>query len=472
MTRTGLREKGRIDMTAGPLFPSIIKFILPLIATNLLQQVYHAADIMVVGLSPEADAVGAVGATGSFLALMRNLFLGFSVGANVVVARCIGAKNKEKTACAVHTAVFMSLLLGILGAIVGILLTRPVLVGMGYTGTLLELGSRYAYIYLACLPFLSVTNFLAAILQAQGNPRVSLYTLSATGVLNIGLNLFFVLGLGWSVEGVATATAIANLVSACVLWGYLARRGGECRIRFRDLRLHRDSALEITRVGFPSAIQHSLFSISNLLIQSSILEVNNALTPPGSAYAPIVKGNTAAGSIESFIFEALAAVTVTASSFTAQNVGAGNAPRVRRAFGYICLISSVLAILFSALATLFCEPLLALYGVSRGEDLLSTLTVESALTRIRWKWPGFFIYSVMNAGAGTIRGLGRSSLAAVITFFGTCVFRIVWIFTAYAYFQNLESIHISYPLSWLLTGVCFLVFLPRLIKEIKPKTQE
>lgn len=458
-------KENRINMTEGPLFVGIIKFILPLIATNLLQQFYHAADIMVVGLSSELDSVGAVGATGSFLALMRNLFVGFSVGANVVVARAIGSGNEERVSKSVHTSICMSLLFGVIGAVLGIILTVPVLTAMGYSGNLLTLGSRYAFIYLACMPFLSLTNFLSAILHAQGNTKTSLYVLTATGVLNIGLNLFFVLVLGMSVEGVAIATAIANLLSACILWRHLAKKGESCAIRFCKLRMHREQFLDIARVGFPSGIQHSLFSVSNLLIQTSILQVNNALTPHGSSYAPVIKGNTAASSIESFIFEALAAVTVAASAFTAQNVGAENYPRVRRVFGYITLISSGLAILLSVGGMLLRDPLLALYGVTRGEDVLSVITYETAMLRIFWKWPAFFAYAIMNTCAGTLRGLGKSSLSALITFFGTCVFRVVWIYTAFAYFKNLETIYISYPISWMLTGACFLPVVFCLIKR-------
>ena len=196
-------------MTSGPLFINIIKFILPLMATNLLQQFYHAADLMVAGLSAEPDAVGAIGSTSSFLSLINHLFVGFSVGANVVVARCIGAGDKDKISRATHTAICMGVLFGAIGAMLGIALARPVLGAMGYEGNLFTLGVRYAYIYLACLPFMSLTHFLSAVLQAQGNTRTPLYVMTLAGVLNVGMNMFFVLVVGLSVEGVAIATAIA-----------------------------------------------------------------------------------------------------------------------------------------------------------------------------------------------------------------------------------------------------------------------
>ncbi|MBQ8310378.1 MAG: polysaccharide biosynthesis C-terminal domain-containing protein [Clostridia bacterium] len=456
MIRTGKEPSHQTDMTVGPLLVNIVKFILPLIFTNLLQQFYHAADVMIVGLSSDPDAVGAVGSVGSYLALIRNLFIGFSVGANVVVAQNIGAGDRERTTRSVHTSVCMSLLFGVVGAAIGIALSRPVLSAMGYGGNLLTLGLRYSFIYLACMPFLSLTNVLCAILRAQGNTQTSLYVLTGTGILNIVLNLFFVTFLHFSVEGVAIATAIANLASACILWAYLAKDRGDCRLCFCKLRIHRKEFLTVARIGIPSGIQSSLFSVSNILIQSSILSVNNAVTPPDATYAPVIKGNTAASSIETFILQALDAATTTAATFTAQNAGASKYDRVRRAFGCICLISAVAATVLSGAGMLLRDPLLALYGVQNTEDPLGSLAYGAATTRIFWKWPAIFIYAIMNTCAGTIRGLGRSTLSTVIAFFGSCVLRIVWIYTVFAYFFNLETIYLSYPVSWLITGLLFL----------------
>lgn len=458
----------KMDMTSGPLFGNIIRFILPLIATNLLQQLYSAADMMIVGLSNEPDAVGSVGSSAAFLSLILNIFIGFSVGANVVVARHIGEKDTVATSHAVHTAVCMSFLFGFLGGGIGILFTRPVLTAMGYSGKLLTLATRYSYIYLACLPFLSLTNFLSAILQAKGDTRTPLIVLMLTGLFNVALNLFFVLVVHLSVEGVAIATAIANLASGVSLWLYLYKKGGDCQILPSRLRIRRTEFVEIARIGFPAGIQNAMFSISNLIIQSSILQVNNALSPPGSAYAPIIKGNTAVSSIESFIFSTLNATTAAASAFTAQNLGANKPARIRRALTYLSLVSTAIAIVMSTSMMLLSAPLLSLYGVTRGTDILSRLTWDAAHARMFWKWPGFFTFGLMNAFSGTLRGLGKSSLAAIIALFGTCVFRIVWIYTVFPFFGNLESIHISYPLSWLITGAVFFVILLFHFKKMKP----
>ena len=447
------------------LFMRILKFMLPLIATNLLQEFYHASDIMIVGLSSEPDAIGAVGATTSFLSLIKNIFIGFSVGVNVVVARFIGRGDNDGASRAAHTSICMSMLFGVIGSVIGIALTRPVLTLMGYEGKLLELAIRYAYIVLACMPFLSLTNFLSGILHAKGNTKTSLYVLTLTGILNIALNALFVLVCGLSVEGVAIATAIANLVSSIVLWIYLARDAAFFKIGFKALRIDTAAFCEIARVGFPAGLQNALFSISNLLISSSIVQVNNAVTPPGSEYAPIMKGHSASGSIESFIFQALAAVTTSASVFTARCVGAEDYRAARRTFSMLCIVSAAIAVLFSSLAILLRDPLLALYNVHNAEDTLSALTYGAAMSKMFWKWPLFFVYALMNAASGTLRGFGKSSLAAIIALFGTCVLRVIWILTVFRFFPTLEIIFISYPISWFVTGAVFFVIIAAIFKK-------
>ena len=455
----------RTDLNDRPLLAQIIRFILPLMATNLIQQFYHSSDMMIVGLSSEPDALGAIGSSTSFLALVTNIFIGFSVGANVLVARSIGTKDNEKTSRAVHTSICMSLLFGILGAIIGIIFTGPALVAMGLEGRLLALSKLYCYIFLACIPFSALTNFLAAILHAKGDSKTPLYVLSITGILNVLLNLFFVLVAKMSVEGVALATAIANLASAMILWIYLSKKGGVCATSFRKLRIHKTEFKEIATIGFPAGIQSSLFSISNILITSSILKVNSLLTPPGSSYEPVVKGNSASGSIESFVFQAINASGSAASVFVAQSLGSGDYRRARRSFAYICAVSVAVSVFTSALAILLRNPLLALYGVQSSTEVVGSLAYDSAIAKVFWKWPMFFIYGLMSVAAGTLRGFGKSSTSALISFFGTCVFRVVWIYTVFAYFVNLEVIYVSYPVSWLLTLVFFLVVIFRLFKS-------
>lgn len=460
-----------IDMTNGPIFGKIIRFILPLIATNLLQHLYNAADMMIVGLSSDPDAVGAVGSTGSYLSLIVNLFMGFSTGVVVVVARYVGAKDSENTSRSVHTSILMGVMFGVIGGALGILFAKPIYRFMGYEDHLLELALRYSYIYLACMPFASLTNFLSGILRAKGDSKTPLYILSATGVLNILLNLFFVMVMGLSVEGVAIATAIANVASSIFLWRRLALDRDDCRVSFANLRMSRYHFGEIARIGFPAGIQNALFSLSNMIIQSSVLQVNNALTPVGSAYEPVIKGNAAASNVETFVFNALAAVTVTASTFTGQNVGIKDYRRVRKVLWQVTLISLVISIGMSGLIILLRNPLLMLYDVRPQGDILSQIAYDSAMKRVIYKWTPFFLYALMNAASGVLRGLGKSSTTAVVALIGTCILRVVWIYTVFRAFPTLEAIYLSYPISWILTGIAFYVIVLGYLKKKIRKTE-
>ena len=321
--------KRKIDFTSGRVFLKIIWFVLPIVATNLLQMLYNAADMMVVSLSSEQNAVGAIGTTLSFINLIVNFFIGFAVGANVVVAREIGAKDKVRVQKAVHTSLILAVIAGVLGSGIGLAISRPVLTAMGTTGNLLELAIRYTYVYFLGVPFLALTNYLIAIFRAKGDAKIPLIVLASTGVLNVGLNLFFVLVCGMSVEGVALATAGANAASAVILLFILQKSQDDTAFSWRRLRMDKEALWDIVVNGLPAGIQSALFSLSNILIQSSIVTVNNN-TCPGEIYAPIVNGNSAAANLDAFVYTAMNAVYQGAITFTSQNIGAEKPHRVKR----------------------------------------------------------------------------------------------------------------------------------------------
>ena len=458
-------KKRNINLTSGPIFFPLLSFILPLLAETMLHEFYHAADVMVVGLSTNPDAVGAVGAPASYLALIRTLFIGFSVGSAVVIARFFGANDKEGVSGSIHTSVCMGAIFGIIGAVAGIIAARPVMIAMGYSGEILRLGLRYSYIYLACLPFLALTNMMGAIYRAKGNSQTPFLVLSGTGILNVALNLVFVLVFKMSVEGVAIATAVANFASAAILLYLLAIEKDESRLYFKKLRIDKEHFVNILKISVPASLQTAMFSISNILISSSIVQVNDALTPIGSAYAPVIKGNVAAGGIEAFLFTTTSSVTTASSTFTSQNVGVHNYRRVKKIFFQLCLIGTVISLFFSLLAVLLHKPLLSLYGVKDAEDILSTLAYSTAFKRMLYKWPTFILLTFMNICAGTIRGLGKSTVSAMISFVGTCVFRVVWIFTVFKTFSTVDVIYLSYPVTWLVTGAFFALTLFILLKR-------
>ncbi len=445
-------------MLNGPLLPRMIAFIIPVILTNLLQVFYNSADMVIAGLSSEPDAVGAIGTTGSFTTLIVNLFIGLSIGANVVIARHLGAGERERASRAVHTSAVLALLLGFLGGAIGFAIAPAVMSAMGNTGKLLTLSVTYTRIYFLCLPAHALSNYAIAIYRAKGDTTTPLVVLSCSGILNVLLNLFFVLVLGLSVEGVAIATGIAAAVSAAVLYGLLMRDSGPCRFSPRSLCLDRAELGCILRIGLPSGVQSALFSISNMLIQSSIIQVNNALSPTDAAYAPVVKGNAAVTSLENFGFTAVNAATQATISFTSQNLGAGKHGRVKRVAWLSFAIDAIFAVCVVAVLYALHKPLLALYGVRAG-GVLGDIAFESAMTRIAIRWPTFVVYGLMDAASGVMRGLGKATRAAIASFVGTCAFRVVWIGTVFRAFFTLESIYISYPVSWALTGLALTVMI-------------
>lgn len=466
----------KIDMTEGPIFSKMLIFVLPLIATNLLQVFYNAADMVVVSLSHEPDAVGAIGVTGSFINLVINIFMGFATGANVIVARSLGAKDDKMASRAVHTAVSISLIFGIISGILGLFISRPILGIMGAEGKLLDLATTYTNIYFVGVPFIAFTNYLIAIFRAKGDTRTPLYVLSFSGFCNVLMNLFFVLVVGLSVEGVAIATTAANVISAVILCIKLSRDDTPCRFSFKKLCIDLGAFKRMLAIGLPAGIQGSLFSLSNMVIQSSILEVNNLLAPVGSAFEPVVKGNAAMANIESFVYTAQNTVYQSAITFTSQNVGAEKYDRVYKIRRYCYLLAPAIALILSALVFIFHQPLLAFYGVKEGiAGSLQHIAYETAFKRMLFITVPYFTICFMEIGSGVVRGLGKSLSSTVISLLGACAFRVLWIETVFRMVGTLESIYISYVISWLITGTVFYIYSSGIIKRniklmVKAKT--
>ena len=465
-------EKKKIDFTEGKVFFKLLLFVLPIIATNLLQTFYNAADMIVVSLSSEENAVGAIGVTGSFLGLILNVLIGFSVGANVVVAREIGAKDKQKTQNAVHTALVMAIIFGLGGMAAGLACSRLVMRLMGATGNLLELATRYCYIYSLGVPFLALTNYLMAIFRAKGDSKTPLIVLSCAGLLNVGLNIFFVLVLKMSVEGVAIATAAANLASFVALIIKLRRDDDDTKFSFRKLKIDKQAFKDIVFNGVPAGIQGALFSLSNMLIQSSIVTVNNNSVPQGTESAPIMNGSAAAGNLESFVYTAMNAVYQGAITITSQNVGAKKLKRIKRIL-YSCLLAVVsVGVITSGVVFLLREPLLGLYGVkSATDDPMTKMAFETAITRFYFILIPYFLFGIMDVCAGVLRGMGKAIVSTVISLVGICGFRVVWLLTVFARWQTLEVIFLSYPVSWVLSEIVMFTMIQVLLRKMLKKQE-
>lgn len=434
---------GEINMLEGPLLGKIVAFVLPLMITNLLQVCYSAADMIVVGLSGVNGAIGSIGTTTALINLVLNVFSGFAVGTGVVVARNIGRGDREATEKSVHTSLLVGLVASLICMAIGLVISRPVLERMGDEGHILELATLYTRIYFIGTPFLALTNFMIAILRAKGDTRTPLYILTCTGLLNVALNLLFVLGFDMSVDGVATATVISNAVSMVLLAVRLRNEQSWCHLSFRKLHFDRAALREIIHDGLPAGVQGALFSLSNMLIQSSIIGLNNAACPGGS---DIIDGNAAGSSIEMFLYTATNAVCQAAVTFTSQHYGARKFRRIGRVMANCYLVTGIIAVVGGGLIIALRGPIIGLY-------VSSEMAVQAAELRVFLLLAPYITLTFMEVGSGTLRGFGRSISSTVITLVGTCLLRIVWLWTVFQAFPRLDIIYLSYPVSWAVTAV-------------------
>ena len=437
-----------INMIEGPLLGKIIMFALPLIMTNMLQMLYNAADMIVAGMSNVEGAIGSIGTTSAMVNLFLNIFMGFSVGTNVVVARNLGKKDPEAVQQAVHSSLVVGVITGVICMGIGLVISRPVLKLLGDQGHILDLADLYTKIYFAGVPFIALSNYLIAIFRAKGDTTTPLIILSFTGLLNVGMNLIFVLVLGMSVDGVALATVLSNVVSAALLGIKLMRDDGPCRLSLRKLRLHKKAVKEIIRDGLPAGVQGALFSLSNMLIQSTIIGFNNRLCPGGS---DVIDGNAASSNLEGFAYVATNSVYQASVTFTSQNFGAAKYKRIASVMRNCYFVTGMIAVLAGGLLLLFHKPLLSLY-------VDAPLAVETAMTRMKIMLMPYITLAFMEVGSGILRGLGRSATSTLISLIGSCVFRLIWIWTVCPLVDRIEFVYLSYPISWTLTAITHFIF--------------
>lgn len=422
-----------MDMTRGPLLGKILKFAAPVVLTNVLQLLYNAADIVVVGQFSEngSQALAAVGATSPIIHLITNAFMGLSLGTGVAVAQHKGAGEDEEVSKTVHTSILASVICGILVCIIGLLAARPMLEAMATPDNVIEKSVLYISIYFCGMPFMMLYNFGASIHRAVGDTRRPLYFLTISGILNVILNLVFVIVMGMNVEGVAIATVISQILSSVLMTASLCHAEGCCRLYLRRLRIHWKRLGEIIRIGLPAGIQNSLFSISNVLIQSSINLFGEAA----------MAAHTAATSLEGFMNAAVSGVADASTNFTGQNVGAGKYSRVKKVNAVCAVASVVIALVMSAFIVGFSRQLLRLYDKNPE-------VIELGVTRLMISSSMYFIFGLMQVFAGGLRGMGKSMLPMIVSIVGVCGLRIVYIYTIFAAEPTLEVLYLSYPVSW------------------------
>ena len=453
-------KRNRRDLTAGPLLSGIIAYTVPIILTSVLQLLFNAADLVVVGRFRGSLAVGAVGATGSITNLIVNLFVGLSIGAGVSVAHAIGARQEKQLHRIIHTALFVALAGGALLTVIGVSLSGTFLRLMDTPAEILPLSTQYMQIYFCGMIFNLTYNFCASILRASGDTKSPLLFLSIAGVLNVVLNLFFVVICGMSVAGVALATIISQCVSAVLVVRALMRRTDGCRLDLRQIRLHKAQFLRILRIGVPAGIQSSIFAISNVIIQSSVNSFGDV----------VVSGNAAAANLGGFADAMVNAFSQTATNYTGQNVGAENHQRVRKIFFSCCLCAAGAGVLIGGGLYLGREALLGIYITDSAEAM-----AYGAL-RITYVYLPYFLCGLLQVATGALRGLGASVVPMLMSVLGVCGVRLVWIFTLFRdpRFHSLESLFISYPISWAFTflveTVAFFIVYHRWVNRTRTQT--
>ena len=426
-------------MLTGPLLPNIIVYTIPIILTSLLQLLFNAADLIVVGRFCGSVSVAAVGATGSITNLMVNFFVGLSVGAGVTVAHALGSREETVVHNTVHTALPLALVSGVVLTLIGVCFSETFLRWMGTPENVLPLSAVYMRIYFAGITFTMVYNFSAAILRAAGDTKSPLIFLSLAGVVNVVLNVIFVTVFHMNVAGVALATTISQGISALLVVRVLMKRTDACQLRLKEMRFHQAQLLKMVRIGMPAGIQSSLFSISNVLIQSSINSFGDVF----------MSGNAAAGNLEGFVYVSLNAFHQTAVNFMGQNAGAGQYKRVMKTLWYCLGLAAATGIVLGVLVYACGPTLLSLYITDSQE------AIGYGMLRLACIALPYFLCGMMDVSTGALRGLGESFIPMVISVLGVCGIRIGWICTIFQIprFHTPQSLYISYPVSWTITFV-------------------
>lgn len=447
----------QINMTEGSIPAKLLSFSIPLIFSSMLQLLFNAADVIVVGRFAGENSLAAVGATGALINLMVHLFVGLSVGANVITAHFFGAGRKHEVEQSVHTAILVSIYSGILLTVVGIFGTSFILQFMQVPAEVFDLASLYLKVYFAGITASIVYNFGSALLRAKGDTQRPMYYLLFAGVINVVLNLLFVILFKMDVAGVALATIISQCVSAALVVGALMREEGEFHLNLRKLRIERAILIRVIQIGVPAGFQGMVFSLSNIVIQSAI----------NTFGAQVVAGSSAAGNIEGFIYTAMNGFAQGALTFSSQNLGAGRLDRVKRA-----VVMSELAVLVTGLAMggvvfLFREFFLGLYSDNPA-------VIAAGATRISIICLLYALCGMMEVTANTVRGLGHSLLPMVVSIAGVCGIRILWIATVFQIprFHTFEVLFYSYPVTWTVTLLSHLLCLLVIFRRFKAGDRE
>lgn len=439
-----------MDMCSGPLLKKLIIYTLPLLLTNVLQLTFNMADIIVLGSLVSDDAVAAVGATGALINLIIGLFVGLSVGANVLVARCVGSGDKDKAHKIVGMSVLLGVTIGILLGIVGFFCSRYFLEWMGCDAEVIDMATKYMRIYFVGMPIILLYNFCAAILRAVGDTVRPLIYLVVGGVVNVGLNVLFVAVFHKDVEGVAIATVVSQLISAVLSVITLLKSDGYARFKWGNLRLYKAELAEMAKIGLPAGLQGCVFSLSNVVIQSTV----------NSFGKTVMTANTVASQLDGFIYNAMNAVSLSAMAFVSQNLGARNFDRINKTTKEALALASVVGVVMGGMVLLLRVPLCNLFTDSQE-------VVQLACSRLYIIATTYFTCGLMDVMSNVMRGLGRSTTAMIVSLSGSCLFRILWIMTLCRWIHTLPMLYWVYPVSWVLTFIIFAFMYKPTLKKVR-----
>ena len=438
-----------MDMTQGPLLSKVLFFALPIMISGILQLAFNAADTIVVGRYAGSEALAAVGSVGSLNGLIISMFIGLSVGVNVLVARYTGAQEGQKVSDTVHTAVLLSLIGGVALTVIGFVLARPLLLLMGSPEDVIDLAVLYVRVLFLGMPVQMLYNFCAAILRAVGDTKRPLYFLTIAGVVNVVLNLIFVILFHMSVAGVALATIISQAVSAALIASSLMSMDGPTHLNPRALRINGPIFGQIVRIGLPAGIQASVFSLSNVVIQSSV----------NSFGSIVIAGNAAAMNVGSFIYQAMNTYHQAVTCFASQNLGARRPGRIRAAVNACLFWALVFGVVLGVGSCIFGTPLLGMYSSDPA-------VIQSGLMRLYIVCGPYFLCGIMDVMTGALRGVGYSVLPMIISLLGACALRILWVMTLFRLSPTIECLLVSYPVSWALTFLVLIISFRIVLKKV------
>lgn len=429
-----MNKRFTLDMTEGPFLKKILLFSVPLMLTGLLQLAYNSADVMVVGKCVGPEALAAVGSTGSLVNLFLNVFLGLSMGSGVMIARHIGEADDKKIHECVHTAMLLSVICGFFIGAVGFFTSKYMLRIMDVPPEVIDLATLYLKIYFLGSPGLLVYNFGASIIRATGDTKSPLYILTISGLVNVGFNLFLVLVFNMGVSGVAIATIVSQYLSAIFIVIYLLRMPNSCKLIIKKLRIYKPELKSIISLGVPAGVQNSLFSVSNVIVQSTV-----------NSFGPIGMAGIAAGSnFDSYVYTCTNAVAQTTMNFTSQNMGAKKFRNVGKIYRYCLVVTLIIGLGMGWLGRLFGDQIVSLF--SDDPDVIAI-----GAERLKMIMPFYFFCSLMDVAACQIRGMGRSVEPMIVSLVGACGIRVMWVIFVLPLNETLMFLYVAYPLSWSIT---------------------